>query len=570
MVKDVQGFSLSWPAVGSLLAGAANVYLFRYLLRYRAEPGARWFLAVIGCQVLWSVGYGVALLVFNPMLRLVLEFPVWIAVNWIGVFYLGFALEYTGRVDLLRSAWFKSLVAFEIASTVIVLTNPLHHFVWENFTVAPMFGAATVTYTHEPWMFVQYAAIFGMTSIGVMVLLDTVISYGPLYRRQAFAIVLTVVPPAAAYSLWMFELEPVYPLDLTPFMFVPHVALDLYALFRSDMFEFLPTTRRTAERAAIDDLGTPVVILDQRSRVVNLNAASRERFGLDKQAALGRDLDGLYDGTTVDPTKGQQDVTIRHGGRKREYTVIPSELTDTAGTHVGYTVVFQEVTAERQRKQRLDVLNRVLRHNLGNSMSIVTGHAEALAVELDEPEKEFAEQISDTASELVELGGKARLAADVVETDRPDEEVELAALVEDLANDLSRTYPGASIDVELPSTLRLVSDARLLKLVFENLIENGIVHDDDPPAHVALALGDDTGDDHSVEVVVRDDGPGIPPHEIQVVQTGEESALEHGSGLGLWLVRWGVTILGGDLGFESDGDRGTVVRVRLPGVQNGT
>lgn len=61
---------------------------------------------------------------------------------------------------------------------------------------------------------------------------------------------------------------------------------------------------------------------------------------------------------------------------------------------------------------------------------------------------------------------------------------------------------------------------------------------------------------------VEDDGPGIPKQEIEVIDEGEETALAHASGLGLWLVEHVVSQSDGSLSFDvSDG---TYVTVTLP------
>jgi len=47
-----------------------------------------------------------------------------------------------------------------------------------------------------------------------------------------------------------------------------------------------------------------------------------------------------------------------------------------------------------------------------------------------------------------------------------------------------------------------------------------------------------------------------------VLERGRETDLNHGSGIGLWLVRWTATTLEGDLDFDTSD--GTTVTVRLP------
>lgn len=66
-----------------------------------------------------------------------------------------------------------------------------------------------------------------------------------------------------------------------------------------------------------------------------------------------------------------------------------------------------------------------------------------------------------------------------------------------------------------------------------------------------------------VTITVADDGPGLPAGEREVLETGAEDPLAHGSGLGLWLAHWIVTTLDGDVEIL-DTARGTTIEVSLP------
>ena len=95
-----------------------------------------------------------------------------------------------------------------------------------------------------------------------------------------------------------------------------------------------------------------------------------------------------------------------------------------------------------------------------------------------------------------------------------------------------------------------------LDAVVENAIEH---HDGTPTVEVAV----EPVDDRWVDIVVVDDGPGIPEREQRVI--GGETAvtqLDHGTGLGLWVARWVLESVDGRLLF-GDADDGTVVRLRL-------
>ena len=125
-----------------------------------------------------------------------------------------------------------------------------------------------------------------------------------------------------------------------------------------------------------------------------------------------------------------------------------------------------------------------------------------------------------------------------------------------------------------------------IRAVVENTVENALDHHDgegterdDGGAWVRAALrreGDRDGGDGSDEsdsgrdarfvLTVADDGPGIPEHEVEAVESGRETALEHGSGLGLWVVAWGAAAVGADVTYAERAPRGTRVTVSIPVV----
>jgi len=490
--------------------------------------------------------------------RLALETLAWLPITWIGVFFLAFALEYTGRADLLRSPAFLVAVAFGVVGTALVVTNPLHNLVWSGFEIAPAFGAATVTYTHHPWVFVQYVVLFAFSTLGIFLLLDTVVSYGSLFRRQALAIALTPIPPAAAFSLWVFKLGPVPQFNLTPLMFLPHMLLDMYALFRKDMFEFKPATRRTAERAVTDDIATAVVITDRQGRIIDLNSAARETFGVDRAEVLAEPIGTLYEGD-VEIHAGERAASLQVAGRRREFNVAVTPLQDAAGTGVGYTVAFVDVTAERQRKQRLGVLNRVLRHNLRNDLGVVMNYADVIEASGDTDVADYAQTIERKSRDLVELGEKARRATAALKGDRDRGEYDLATVLCRVAADVGAEYPSGTVTCGVPDRIRVETDRELLDLVVRSLVENGLEHGGETVTVVYAGA-----DRNAARMTVSDDGPGIPDHELSVLNAGEESALEHRSGLGLWLVNWGTTALGGEVTFETPEGGDTTVTVRVP------
>jgi signal transduction histidine kinase len=551
--------TVSWPAVVSFASGAGTLGLIGAIYEYRGKPGVAWFVAALCAQAAWAILYGVALFVFDPSLRRLLEVAIWVPVSWMGFLFLGFALDYTGRGDVVRSRAFAALATVPVASTLLVLTNENHHLVWTGFRVDPAYGAATVSYSFGPWAYFMVTAGLVFAAVGVLLLVDAILAYGPLYFREAAAVGVSAVPIAAGVVVWALDLGGVSPLNPVPLAFLPHIALDAYAFAGTKMFESNPTTLRAAERSAVDDLETPVVVLDRRDRVVRGNRAARAAFGLDDADLIEDPVRAVFGDEFAAESGAEVSATV--GGRQRRFVVSASPLTDPTGTRVGRTLVFQDVTEERRREQRLQVLNRVLRHNLRNEMTTVGGYASMIEERVEDPElREGASIIAERSQTLVDIGEKAREFERVVDGERATDPVDLRALLSEAADGVAAGFPDGRATVG-GDAREVESDPELLRLVFENLIENGLEHADTDRPHVEVTVS--VTDDGGATVEVRDNGPGIPDQEVATIRSEREEPLQHGQGIGLWIVQWGVATLGGAVTF-ADHDSGTVVTVRIP------
>lgn len=134
----------------------------------------------------------------------------------------------------------------------------------------------------------------------------------------------------------------------------------------------------------------------------------------------------------------------------------------------------------------------------------------------------------------------------------------MAADVRSAVEQLRSDHPEASFVVEAPGACRAVATERR-RLAVRELGENAVEHGDPSTVAVRVIPGADT-----ITVAVHNDGPALPEAERRVLQTDQETPLEHGGGLGLWLVNWIVTGLGATVSAEVKD--GTSVRLSLPRV----
>ncbi|WP_415378519.1 PAS domain S-box protein [Halosimplex sp. TS25] len=222
--------------------------------------------------------------------------------------------------------------------------------------------------------------------------------------------------------------------------------------------------------------------------------------------------------------------------------------------------IYTDITDQKERERRLQVLNRVLRHNLRNDLNVVMGYAEMIAGRVDdETVDEWAATLTETAADVASLSERARsLDRTMREGSLRDGTVGIGDVVDGVVAEYREEYPDLRIATDVDDAT-VVGDARI-ELALRELLENSAEYGGGR-VRVAVESGRDDG---RVALCVADDGPGIPEYERAVVDDSTEiTQLEHASGLGLWVVRWVCDSCGGRLRFEESDLGGSAVVLSL-------
>ncbi len=216
----------------------------------------------------------------------------------------------------------------------------------------------------------------------------------------------------------------------------------------------------------------------------------------------------------------------------------------------------QHQTEFTRQTNLINVLNRVLRHNIRNEMSVIRGRTQIMADKIEDSAS--VDTVLEKVDGLIDLCQKAREVEEIVDQDHDPTQTNLKPLIRDVIDDISNEFPAASITLDadtdvvaevLPSFERAVRE----------LLENAAKHGGESPSVTVTATQDSRG----IEVQVADTGPGIPDQEREVLKTGVETPLIHGSGLGLWLVHWIMTTHDGTIDATVT-DAGTIMTMSVP------
>jgi len=301
--------------------------------------------------------------------------------------------------------------------------------------------------------------------------------------------------------------------------------------------------------------------------IVEVNPAFEEVFGYDAGDAIGAPLNDLIvppwlaeEATGLDERTAAGQVNYRRvrrqtadGMREFLYRGIPYEKGR------GFAV-YTDLTTANRRERRLEVLNRLLRHNLRNSVNVVAGAAES--VREGNADEEALGLLESGAADLLRLTEEAgEIHRTLTETLPDDPTLDCVPVLESVVAEYRDRHPDATIRADLPASLSATATDRL-GVAVGALVENAVVHHDGDPT--VRVRGESVEGGEWVDITVADDGPGIPAAEREVI-TGEADITQtrHGTGLGLWLAKWTVERYGGTLAFEESDAGGARVRMRL-------
>jgi signal transduction histidine kinase len=253
-------------------------------------------------------------------------------------------------------------------------------------------------------------------------------------------------------------------------------------------------------------------------------------------------------------------------------------LSETATLGAAFNEMAGQLELEASQRDQLDRLKDefvlTASHELRSPLTSVQGFAELLMLERDSltpRQVETVEIILDNCRHLV------RLLNDLLDLARSDAgrlavrlgPTELAPLIEDVVRTMraQTESSGQDLSQRLDPDLPMVeAEADRVRQILVNLITNAHEYSPEGASISVTAHGYGAG----VEVAVSDNGPGIPPAQLEHIferfTRGDAGLTQRvgGTGLGLAISRSLVELHGGTIEVDSTVGEGSTFRFRLP------
>jgi PAS domain S-box-containing protein len=361
---------------------------------------------------------------------------------------------------------------------------------------------------------------------------------------------------------------------------------------RDDRAAATATDIRLKERA-MDEAPVGITISDPSqpdNPVIYANDAFERITGYPIDEVLGRNCRFLQ-GEDTDPetvarmrraVDNGEPVTVEVRNYRRNGEMFWNQVTiapiyDEDGGPAHFVGFQQDVTDRKEVEQsleterdRLALLNQIVRHDIRNDMSVALGWGNELADRIPPAEAEAFERIMTAATHTKELTEAVGDLTDILGA--ADPELEPIPLDDVLEREIERVRSnfdyrtdGVRIegDDDLPAVEVLATS--ILSSVFGNLLDNAVFHND--KSDIVISVDVEVRPE-TVLVRIADNGPGIPDsRKREVFGRGEKGLESPGSGLGLYLVDNLVETYGGRVWIADTDAPGTAVCVELRRAQ---
>ncbi|MFN3761950.1 MAG: histidine kinase N-terminal 7TM domain-containing protein [Anaerolineae bacterium] len=348
-----------WPVAG---AGALALALAFVAWRRRPAPGALPLTLLMLAVAEWAGFYALELAT-----RDLSPARLWARMGYLGIVtvpaaWLALVLQYTGRENWLAGRRWLLLTVEPALTWLAALTNDLHGLLWSRFEMVMQGPYTLVSVTHGAWWWVHFAYSYSLLLFGAVLLMRELPRALPPYRGQMIALLSGVLLPWLANALYIFDLNPLRPIDLTPLSFALTGLVIFLALFRFRILDIGPIARCTV----VDGIADGVIVLDTQNRIVDLNPAALHIFRRPARELIGRsiqqvvtwqvDLSEQFSGVF----QAQAEITLGEGAEQRIYDLRISPLHDRQGQTRGRVVVLRETTALRRAEETLRRRDAVL------------------------------------------------------------------------------------------------------------------------------------------------------------------------------------------------------------------
>ena len=327
------------------LSSATYLGLAVFVSRSSPQSIIGYFLFLIGMLVAGTVfTYGST----DPHLYGIGRTLTFFAAGFLPVAFYAIYRQYTSGLP--GPLMLATLSVIPVLTVLLAISNPLHNMIWDivETPAGPRYTELTEHYwfnrIHSPFAY----GLFGYSLVALAARLSSI---APAHRRTILVLIGCATFPfiISIANNFLGMGPPDFPfLSLTLTLLLPVYA---YASVSLRVYEFSPIAYQTLFNHVRD----PIVVLDNRQRIICANRKATEMLGRSEAELLGRRLwEDVPEARAVLEQASELDMTqTLKLGTQHVYEVSVAALVDALGRRQGTVVVCRDVTERRRALSQL-------------------------------------------------------------------------------------------------------------------------------------------------------------------------------------------------------------------------
>jgi two-component system, sporulation sensor kinase E len=327
-----------------------------------------------------------------------------------------------------------------------------------------------------------------------------------------------------------------------------------------------------------------LIILDPDGKIMFLNHAACQFFGLDPSDSLGQRIStkirGIENISLSDTRQAvSRDIEVFYPDQRLlNFYLSPIDDPKNQELPLGHVMLIRDTTSshaenqetlESERLNALTLLAAAVAHEIGNPLNSLDIHLQLMERKIRKlaagDRKGLNEHLKTARQEIQRLDAILKQFLHAVRPTTPRREPhDLNAILHQTLALLEPEIASRNIGVELDLSEKLppaLIDSDQFQQVFYNLLRNA--YQAIPGAGGLIEIRTRSTDTDFL-ISVSDNGTGISPEQMGSLFEPYRTTKSYGNGLGLLIVRRIIREHGGEIEIQSQPDQGTSILIHLP------